>query len=235
MFSSVAHDFRAPLETIRDGITTLLEAHAEHDDARERELLRAVLDETERLHRLLRNLLQLARVEAGALVPSKEPLAIDEVVRTVVERFEGHLGSGRVRMHVRDAPPVPADRVQIDQVVTNLLENAIDWSPHGGEVTVAVAPWRGGVQVRITDQGPGIAPAERERVFEAFYRGDVDGRPGSGLGLAIARAIVLAHGGRIRVEGSPAGGASVVFELPSVEPQGLTSLPRGGVSGSAER
>ena len=81
------------------------------------------------------------------------------------------------------------------------------------------------------DAGTGIAPSERERVFEAFYRGDVHGRPGSGLGLAIARAIVLAHGGRIRVEGSPAGGASVVFELPSVEPQGLTSLPRGGVSG----
>ncbi len=229
MFSAVAHDFRAPLETIRDGINRLLEADGGHADARQRELLLLVLDETERLHRLLRNLLDLARIEAGTLVSSKEPVAIGEVVRAVVERYQGRAGSVRVRMHLRDAAPVLADRVQIDQVVTNVMENAIDRSPQGAEVTVGVAPGRDGVQVRITDRGPGIAPAERERVFEPFSRASADGRPGSGLGLAIARAIVLSHRGRIRVEGSPTGGASVIIELPSIDTERRTP-PRSGVA-----
>jgi two-component system sensor histidine kinase KdpD len=87
-------------------------------------------------------------------------------------------------------------------------------------VVVFVAPWRSGVQVRVVDQGPGVPPEERERVFEPFYRRDDGHRTGSGLGLAIARAIVLAHGGRIWIEGMPAGGAAVVFELPSGESHG---------------
>jgi two-component system sensor histidine kinase KdpD len=217
LFSSVTHDLRTPLATIMAGVTSLLEEDAAHDEARRRELLEMVLEETDRLNRLLGNLLDLARFEAGALAPAKEPTAIDEVVETVLHRMERRLGSVRVRTQFRDAPEVAADPVQIDQVVTNLLENAIRFSPEGGEVTVSVAPWKDSVQVRVTDRGPGIAPDQRGRVFEAFYRGDAGGRSGSGLGLAIARAIVLAHGGRIRVEGSPAGGASVVFELPGTD------------------
>jgi signal transduction histidine kinase len=111
------------------------------------------------------------------------------------------------------------DPVQIDQVLTNLLENALRYSPAGGDVQVAIAPWRDGVQIRITDRGPGVPPEERERVFEPFYRGASAARPGgSGLGLAIVRAVVLAHGGRIRIEGAPSGGAAVVVELPADAP-----------------
>lgn len=227
LFSSVTHDLRTPLATIKAGVTSLLEQDAEHDDARRRELLEMVLEETDRLNRLLGNLLDLARIEAGALAPAKEPTAIDEVVETVLHRMEPRLGSVRVRTQFRDAPEVAADPVQIDQVVTNLLENAIRFSPDGGEVTVSVAPWKASVQVRVTDRGPGIAPEERGRVFEAFYRGDGGGRSGSGLGLAIARAIVLAHGGRIRAEGSPAGGASVVFELPATDVEALPKIDAG--------
>jgi signal transduction histidine kinase len=109
------------------------------------------------------------------------------------------------------------DPVLIDQVVSNLLENAIRFSPPHGEVTISVAPWRSGVQVRVADQGPGIAPADRDRVFDAFTQlGEAapDAAGGSGLGLAISRAIVLAHGGRIWIEGTPAGGTAVAFELP---------------------
>jgi two-component system, OmpR family, sensor histidine kinase KdpD len=234
LFSSVTHDLRTPLATIKAGITSLLEEDAEHDDARRRELLEMVLEETDRLNRLLGNLLDLARIEAGALVPAKEPVAIDEIVETVLHRMERRFGSVRVRTQFRDAPEVAADPVQIDQVVTNLLENAIRFSPDGGEVTVSVVPWKDSVQVRVTDRGPGIAPDQRGRVFEAFYRGDADGRSGSGLGLAIARAIVLAHGGRIRAEGSPAGGASVVVELPAIEPSRITAPRSGTAPSSAE-
>jgi signal transduction histidine kinase len=126
----------------------------------------------------------------------------------------------RVRLALRDdLPEIRADPVQLDQVLTNLLENAARFSPEGGEVLVAVAPWReGGIQVRVADEGPGVPPGERERVFEPFYRRDDGRRTGSGLGLAIARAIVTAHGGRIWLEGTPLGGAAVVFELPSSAP-----------------
>lgn len=118
---------------------------------------------------------------------------------------------------LRDAPDVPVDPVQIDQVLTNLIENAARFSPPGGEISVSVAPWHAGVQVRVADQGPGIAPHDRERVFEPFARveSNPDARVSSGLGLAIARAIVLAHGGRIWIEGAPGGGTAVVFELPA--------------------
>jgi signal transduction histidine kinase len=100
-------------------------------------------------------------------------------------------------------------------VLTNLLENAARHSPVGGTVQVSVGRDDGAVQLRVVDQGPGIDPADREKVFEPFYRGREDPeRPGSGLGLAIARAIVTAHGGQIWIEGGAAGGAAVVLELP---------------------
>ena len=214
LFSSVTHDLRTPLASIKAAVTTLLQEDVTLDEEPRRELLTTVLEETDRLNRLLGNLLDLAKVRAGALVPAKEPTAVDEVVESVLHRMADRLAAVRVRTLLRDAPEVPVDPVQLDQVVTNLLENAIRFSPAGGEVVISVAPWQGAVQLRITDQGPGIVPEERERVFQAFYRGDAKERSGSGLGLAIARAIVLAHGGRIRIEGAPSGGTAVVLELP---------------------
>jgi two-component system sensor histidine kinase KdpD len=105
--------------------------------------------------------------------------------------------------------------MQIDQVVTNLLENAARFSPPGSEIKVTVASFQGGVEVRVADQGPGIPEDERQEVFEPFVRRDAGGgRGGTGLGLAISRAIVQAHGGRISIEGAPGGGTVVVFRLP---------------------
>ncbi|MGH2591332.1 MAG: ATP-binding protein, partial [Actinomycetota bacterium] len=224
LFSSVTHDLRTPLASIKAAVTTLLQEGGDRrgrkpaevvlDDDQRRELLTTVLEETDRLNRLLGNLLDLAKVRAGALVPAKELTAVDEVVESVLHRMADRLSGVRIRTALRDVPDVPVDPVQLDQVVTNLLDNAVRFSPPGGEVMISVAPWRGSVQLRIADQGPGIPLDERERVFEAFYRGDADERSGSGLGLAIARAIVLAHGGRIRIEGTPGGGTAVVLELP---------------------
>ncbi|MEX2420562.1 MAG: DUF4118 domain-containing protein, partial [Actinomycetota bacterium] len=191
LFSSVTHDLRTPLASIKASVTTLLQDDVALDDGQRRDLLITVLEETDRLNGLLGNLLELAKVRAGALVLAKEPTAVDEIIQSVLHRMAGRLSSVRIRTIVRDVPEVPVDPVQIDQVVTNLLENAVRFSPAGGEVLVSVGPWRGAVQVRIADQGPGIAPGDRTRVFEAFYRGDGDERSGSGLGLAIARAIVL--------------------------------------------
>lgn len=213
LFSSVTHDLRTPLASIKAGVTTLLDPGVDINADARRELLRTVLEETDRLNRLVGNLLDLARVRAGAVAPAKQQVALDEIVESVLHRLSSSLDELVVRTVFRDVPDIPADPIQVDQVLTNVLENALRFSPPGGEITIGVAPWKGAVQVRISDQGPGIPEADRERVFETFYRGEDGG--GSGLGLSIARAIVRAHGGRIWVEGSPTGGASVVFELPT--------------------
>jgi two-component system sensor histidine kinase KdpD len=218
LFSSVTHDLRTPLASIKTAVTGMLQDDVELDAEQRTELLRTVVEETDRLNRLIGNILELARVRAGALVPAKQPTAVDEVVEAVLHRMEPTPRDVRFRTILRDAPEVPADPVQIDQVLSNLLENAVRFSPPGGEVVVSVAPWRSGVQVRVADDGPGIPPQDRQRVFEAFTSGDAAGPDGgtrSGLGLAIARAIVLAHGGRIHIEGTPSGGTAVVFELPA--------------------
>ncbi len=215
LFSSVTHDLRTPLASIKASVTSMLGDRV-HDPGQERELLQTVLEETDRLNRLVGNILDLAKVRSGALVPAKELGSIEDVLESVLHRLEPQLSFVRVRTLIRpELPEVMMDPVQIDQVLTNLLENAVAFSPPQGQVQVVAAPWRDGVQVIVSDQGPGVPADERERVFDAFYRStSASGRTGSGLGLAIARAIVLAHGGRIRIEGAPSGGASVVFELP---------------------
>jgi two-component system sensor histidine kinase KdpD len=222
LFSSVTHDLRTPLASIKASVTSLLSETAVHDAAQQRELLTTVLEETDRLNRVVGNLMDLAKIRAGALEPAREPAAVDELVQAVVARMRPQLAAVGVRLAIRaDLPEVFVDPVQIDQVLTNLLENAALHSPAGGEVSISAAPFRDMVQVRVADRGPGIAAEERERVFEAFYRGDAaPERPGSGLGLAIARAVVVAHGGKIWVEGAPGGGAVVVFELPIWKEQG---------------
>ncbi|HET9724947.1 MAG TPA: ATP-binding protein [Actinomycetota bacterium] len=215
LFSSVTHDLRTPLASIKASVTSLL-GDGILDPAQQRELLETVLEETDRLNRLVGNIVDLARMRAGALVPARERTAIEDVVESVLHRMQRTLAAVVVRTVIRpDVPDVMLDPVQIDQVLTNVLENAVRFSPPGGEVLVSVAAWRDGVQVRVGDQGPGVPAEDRERVFEPFYQRDTaSGRGGSGLGLAISRAIVLAHGGRIRIEGSPSGGTAVVFELP---------------------
>ncbi len=210
-------------------MTSLLDPDVSHDTAQQHELLTTILEETDRLNRLVGNLMDLSKIRAGAMSPAREPVAIDELVSAVVARMVPRLGSVRVDLAIRsDLPDVLADPVQVDQVLTNLLENAVGHSPPGGEVRISAALYRSTVQIRVADRGPGIRVEDRERVFDAFYRGNaIPGRPGSGLGLAIARAIVMEHGGRIWIEGAPGGGTVVVFELPltSETAEGRDSAP----------
>jgi signal transduction histidine kinase len=111
---------------------------------------------------------------------------------------------------------VAADPVQTDQVLTNIVENALRFSPTGAPIRIRATRWQSSVEVRVSDRGPGIPEAEREQVFESFYRKDRgEARGGSGLGLAIARAIVTAHRGSMRVETTPGGGTTIVFSLPA--------------------
>jgi two-component system, OmpR family, sensor histidine kinase KdpD len=216
MFSSVTHDLRTPLASIKAGVTSLLDTTTIFDPEQQRDLLLTILEETDRLNRLVGNILDLARIRAGALIPRRVSTDVEEVAEAVVARMRPRLATVRIDLQLSEAlPEIPADPVQLDQVLTNLLENAARHSPVGGTVQVSVGRDDGAVQLRVVDQGPGIDTAEREKVFEPFYRGREDPeRPGSGLGLAIARAIVTAHGGQIWIEGGAAGGAAVVLELP---------------------
>jgi two-component system sensor histidine kinase KdpD len=159
-------------------------------------------------------------MRAGALEPATEAMPIEDVVESVLRRLRPALRPFEIRTFIRpDLPLVSIDPIQIDQALTNVIENAIRFSPPGSEIRVSANVWQSQLEVRIADEGPGIPPEDRERVFEPFYKRDAGpGRGGTGLGLAIARAVVQAHGGRIRVEGTPAGGTSVVLHLPVAAP-----------------
>jgi two-component system sensor histidine kinase KdpD len=221
LFGSVTHDLRTPLASIKASVTSLLDQDVRFEDAQRRELLQTILEETDRLNRLVANLLDLSRIRTGALVPAKVPVEAGELVDAVVARLRPLLGVRRVEVKVRDElPEVWADPVQMDQVLSNLVENAVKFSPPTSPILVTVARWQDGIQVRVADRGPGVAPDARERVFEAFARGDDEGAStGTGLGLAIARAVVSVHGGRIWLEETPGGGTTVVFELPGGAPE----------------
>jgi two-component system sensor histidine kinase KdpD len=218
LFSSVTHDLRTPLASITASVTSLLDEGATFTSDDRRDLLETIRQEAQRLNRLVGNLLDLSRIRAGAVTPASSPAAIDEVVEGVVARLQPVLAGHRVRLMLRgDLPDVPMDVVQIDQVLTNLLENAVKFSPSGTVVTVSTARWHDTAEVRVVDHGPGIPNDERERVFEPFVRGEQGSATGAGLGLSIGRAIVESHGGRIWIEGTPGGGATIVFRLPLVK------------------
>jgi two-component system sensor histidine kinase KdpD len=226
LFSSVTHDLKTPLASITAGVSSLLDREVAYDDEQREELLRTSLEEANRLNRMVGNLLDLARMRAGALQPTVEAMSIEDIVASVLRRLQPLLGPGRVRTQIRsDLPDVLIDPIQIDQALTNILENAARFSPPTSEIRISAHVWQSHLELRVTDEGPGIPPEERERVFEPFTKADRGrGRGGTGLGLAIARAIAHAHRGRIRIEGTPTRGTAVVLELP-LAPASATTPP----------
>ena len=212
LLRSVSHDLRTPLATIRGASTELLDG-VDHDEAARTRLLRLVDLEASRLDRLVSNLLELSRIESGAMEPRRQRVGADELVRHSLQRFG--LMPGRVRLEVEipdDLPVITVDATQIEQVLANLLDNAVRHSPHGAPVTVSVSREGDGVRIRVADRGPGVPPDEAELLFQPFRSGAIAGS--SGVGLAISRAIVERHGGTITVDDQPGGGARFTVTLP---------------------
>lgn len=234
LLSSVSHELRTPLAAIKGSVSSLLEdgMPVSWDTAQRREFLLTIDEETDRLTRLVANLLDLSRIEAGVLQPHHEPYALDELLWRAVERLEPAVAA-RVRLEIpEDLPLVPLDPVLMERVIGNLLENALKYSPPGSPIALMVH-WDGAtVELIVADQGPGVPATERERIFERFYRADpTRAVKGLGLGLALSRALVEAHNGRIWVEETPGGGARFVIALP-VPAAATLAAPR---EGNAER
>jgi two-component system sensor histidine kinase KdpD len=215
LLSSVSHDLRTPLAVVTGATSALLDEHGPKDEAVRRDLLQTAHEEALRLNRLVRNLLDMTRLEAGALKVHKEPQSIEEVVGAALDRMEDRLRGRDIRTSIPDDLPLVAfDPSLIEQVLINLLENATKYTPAGSPIDLAARLQDGEVVVELADRGPGVRPQDAERVFDKFYRAREGEGGGVGLGLTICRGIVSAHGGRIWVEDRPGGGASFRFTLP---------------------
>jgi two-component system sensor histidine kinase KdpD len=213
LLSSVSHDLRTPLAAITGAASSLLQNGSRDDGARQ-ELIATIYEESERLNRLVANLLDMTRVEAGGLRLNREWHPLEEVVGSALARLDRLLAGRRIEtVLAADLPLVSIDAVLVESVLVNLLENAAKYTPPGSPLRIAATVETGAVRVEIADEGPGLPPDAEQRVFEKFYRGP-SGRHGFGLGLAICRAIVAAHGGRIWAQNRTPRGTTFSFTLP---------------------
>jgi two-component system sensor histidine kinase KdpD len=214
---AVSHDLRSPLTAIRAASERLDNPAGELDPREREELFETIRIEVQRLERLVENLLDLSRLEAGPARRTPELWTVDALLASALEQ----LGPEGDRVETVIAPGVRLVRVdgpQVHRVLVNLLENALKFSSPTDPVEVTVREADARITVRVRDRGPGVREEDRERIFDAFERGGSAG-PGSGLGLAIARGFAEANGGRVWLEPgeAPAGGAAFVLELPATE------------------
>lgn len=225
LLNTVSHDLRTPLTTLKTGITALLQADVPWDAQARREILSAANGEVDRLTRLIGNLLDLSRIEAGALTPDRQWYEIGELIADSVHRAAAALGDHRIAMDIGDGDlPVYLDYVQVQQVLANLLDNAAKYSPAGSEIRVTGRAEAHAYVIRVHDAGPGIPAVEAERIFSKFYR--IRGhRTGTGLGLAICKGLVEAHGGRVAVENPGCPGAVFLLSLPLERSRRLAPSP----------
>ena len=218
LLRTISHDLRTPLATIKARTSSLLEGDVSIEIGEWRESMRAIDLEADRLERLVREVLDLCRLEAGVARLPLEPYSAEEVISTVLPHLERAAKDHRLVLDLDpDLPAVPLDITLIHQTLTNLLENAFKYAPAGSTVRLSAAGLDGGLLFRVSDEGPGIPSEQRERVFDAFYRlrRPVEGHTtGAGLGLAICRAVISAHHGWIRVEESSSGGTALLVWLP---------------------
>jgi two-component system, OmpR family, sensor histidine kinase KdpD len=212
LLRTVSHDLRSPLMTILTSASALSRPELDLGEADRADLLAGILSEAQRLDRLVSNLLDLSRLQAGAATPAPEVWAADSLVVQALSS----LGEAADRVDVTlsaESPVVRVDGHQIERALANLIENAIKYSPdHAARVVVSSTARE--ALVRVVDHGPGLAAEEMQRVFEPFQRGSVSDVGGAGLGLAIARGFVEANGGRVWAESLAGQGATFVLALP---------------------
>lgn len=216
MLNAVSHDLQTPISSIQGALDNLGDPELDLDQETIQGLVQLAREQTRRLSRLVANLLDMSRVEAGVTPLRLEPVEIADLLGSALQAW----GDGR-RLDIVIEPELPmvrGDLVLLVQVLVNLLENAAKYGAAGDSVELLAARENGGVELRVVDHGSGIPPDQRHRAFEKFYRLRRPGDPpGTGLGLAICQGFVKAHGGTIRAEETPGGGTTIVIWLPAEE------------------
>ncbi len=216
LMGAVSHDLRTPLSSVKTAVSSLRQPDARLAPEDRAELLELIEHQTDRLARLVTNLLDMTRIDSGSLELRPDAIAFDELVDEALDSLGDTVPRARVAIEAApDLPLLRIDHVLMSQVLANVVENAARHSPPDGVVRIEarVIPSQGIVEVAVADDGPGIPPVEQKRVFEMFSQNGGGGR--AGLGLAIAKAFVEAHGGRIWVDPALGPGARVAFTVPA--------------------
>jgi two-component system sensor histidine kinase KdpD len=221
ILAAVSHDVRTPLAGIKAGVTSLRQSDVTWTAEQHADLLATIEESADRLDALLSNLLDLSRIQAGAVAPRRDEVALTDIVARAVEATP----SGRVRIDIADdVPAVVADGGLLERVVANVVENAVRHSPPDAPVRVSACAIDGAVQLQVSDSGPGVDDDDKLRIFEPFQRlGDSAAGEGIGLGLAVAKGFAEALGGRLEAEDTPGGGLTMLLTLPSVEVRAAVS------------
>jgi two-component system sensor histidine kinase KdpD len=222
LLNSISHDLRTPLVSIQGVLDSLLEVEqgGENDVRLDREaridMLENAREETARLNRLVKNLLDMTRLEAGTLKLRLEPGDLEDVIGAALAHLDNQFGRLPISVNLADGLPLaPMDFVLMEQVLVNLLENAVKYSPPASPIEISASCQYGQAVIQIADRGSGVPAQELERIFDKFYRVKRPGQAkGLGLGLSICKGIVEAHGGRIWAQQRPSGGSIFSIALP---------------------
>ncbi|MBF0305591.1 MAG: DUF4118 domain-containing protein [Alphaproteobacteria bacterium] len=219
LLSSVAHDFRTPLGSVVGASSSLLSREASFTDEARRRLLQTILESAQRLDRYVGNILDLTRIESGAVEPRPDWVDVEDLVGAALDAVDPVLDGHRLVVRLEpDLPPLRVDFVMIERVLVNLLENAARFGRRDGLIEVAAAAGPDTLVLDVFDEGPLVPEDECERLFLAFYRASREYRDGAGLGLSICRAFMAASGGAIEARPRPRrGGMSFVLTFPLAE------------------
>jgi len=219
LLNSISHDLRTPLVSITGALSTLQEDDVRLDTEARRILVDTAAEEAGRLNRLVGNLLDMTRLEAGAIKVKREPRDVQDVIGAALRQVGERLADRPVEIDIPpDLPLVPLDFVLVVHVLVNLIDNALKYSPPGSPIQIRIQPLDGEVAIEVADQGIGIPAEDLDRVFQKFYRVQrPDSVTGTGLGLSISKGLVEAHGGRIWAQNRPDGGAVITVALPLSE------------------
>jgi two-component system sensor histidine kinase KdpD len=218
LLNSISHDLRTPLVAITGALTTLQEDPVHVDDEARRILVDTAAEEARRLNQLVGNLLEMTRLEAGAVKVHREPRDLQDVIGAALRQFSERLADRAVEVELPPALPlVPLDSVLVVHVLANLIDNALKYSPPDSPIEIRARAADTEIEVQVADRGSGIPADDLSHVFDKFYRvQQPDMVGGTGLGLSISKGLVEAHGGRIWAEGRPGGGTVVTIALPLV-------------------
>jgi two-component system sensor histidine kinase KdpD len=220
LLAAVGHDLRTPLAAAKASVSSLRSRDSGLTDADRSELVEAADESLDRLAHLVDNLLDMSRLQAGALDVVMTPTAVDEVIAQTLDQVDT-FGHNVIIDVPDDLPLVAADPGLLERVIANLLANAVRYSPDDAPVLVSCSQLADTVEVRVVDRGNGIPPEDHHRVFLPFQRlGDTDNSTGVGLGLALARGLSEVMGGSLELAETPGGGLTMVISLKALEPPG---------------